>query len=143
MTAASAATRAWRRIMSGLFRDLGEERLAVGIAPQEATHHLGLLALVAGPEDGLPVAGGDLRIEQIVAESRAQVAGDHLRPHVPVVARGVATGDVRERRREARALDMAERRLRLELLPYLHRRSRLERELHVERREHPLARIDG
>jgi hypothetical protein len=61
--------------MAGLSCDLGEEALVEGRA-EEAAHHLGLLALVSGAEDGFAVRCADLGVEQVVAERREQVARD-------------------------------------------------------------------
>src|SRR5205085_12339081 len=66
----------WIPVFTGmatsLTRDLGEERLARGLAAEEPAHHVRFLVLHAGAEDGRAVARADLRIEEVAVIRREQ-----------------------------------------------------------------------
>src|SRR5258706_4740124 len=117
-----SGSRSARRALASA-RNLGEEGLVGRIATEEVAHLLHLFLLAALLQDRLAIAQPDLLVEHVLLERRKHVDRDHLRPHVAVIAPGIAAaGDVAEGGGKARAFDVAKRRGGFELFPQRERR---------------------
>src|SRR5262245_17212859 len=106
-TTRRAKRTAQARAAPSLTADLREERLARHRPPQESFHQIPRRLLASSAQDHLPEPPPRLLVHDVRAESGDQVEGDHLGPHVAVVAGGVAAGDVLERAGEGCLLDVA------------------------------------
>ena len=122
--------------------DLRKKRLAIWFAPEEVLHQLREMPLRALRKNSVAIALADLGIQEVAAECREHVERQHFGPHVAVVARAVAAGEVNERCRKQRALDGTERRFAFHALPQRQRGFGLVRgERHVVAGAKPLVRI--
>src|ERR1700674_5791280 len=86
-----------RRLGSGPgARDLGQE-LSIGrFAAEKLVNHLRRLLLASLRQYRAPEAAPDRGVPQVISIHRQHIEREHFRPHVTVVARGIAADDVLE-----------------------------------------------
>src|SRR5688572_24583657 len=101
--------------------DIGIKSVTAGFTTEKGLNQCLWRALSARRENRLPVTTPDLGAHQLALERRQHVECEHLRPHVPVVARGIATHQVAEACRQHRSVDVAQPCLTFQLGPGRHR----------------------